>query len=333
MNHNNSPRKSSADIERIAGGTNADKQKGPKRLQRLSGAILRGIDTTVVQVRDTVAKDGAPDGPGVSSIRKRVDESQAARARQGSSYRETHPYVDEAVVRTKIREARVERNRGMSRPEIRAEEDVQEVSNRLISTLGLVVSSARKRQGVQEAAPFSNNIPRREAHDRWDAFSGDYADLAQQTLDTAAQNYNVGDGRIKLLGADVIRDQIVGAPQGSDGFKHATDYVGGVAAILWQAGFIQGIDQSAGVTGPGQGTAGNSLKSFRNGREGDTDLQVFQIDYDATNPLHRSLMGSGNPLPAPAIELEIPVSGVEQLAYGGVGAMYISGVRDRNPQP
>ncbi len=157
----------------------------------------------------------------------------------------------------------------------------------------------------QSAYSFAKAIPRRPKHEGATGFTGNYADLAKNTLASARRYQSRGeDGTIPLLGANLAASRIIESERQAMPLNAVREaeaaYVDGVATALWQLGFVKFDDEKNISRGRGEFNPDITWETT-------PDRVVARLPYDQTNELHQLLAGgSNNDNTNPMLELEMP---------------------------
>jgi hypothetical protein len=163
--------------------------------------------------------------------------------------------------------------------------------------------------GAKNVSSFSKAIPRRPKHEGQRGFTGDYAELAKQTL-TSATTHKTEDGTILLLGFKLEQERLADHYEQGQSLtaarKSETEYAEGVSTALWQLGFVQFKDERSVPYGNG---------SFNPAIEWEktNDTVTARIPFDPNNELHQMLTPDQSSA-SPMIELEMSAPD-----YGGYG--------------
>lgn len=154
----------------------------------------------------------------------------------------------------------------------------------------------------QRADSFLMGIPRRPSREGQPGFTGDYNELAKDTV-SSALTYKSEDGTIPLLGGRLEHTRLAEhEKQGQSIYtarKAETDYIDGVCTSLWQLGFVQ-IEKEGDIP-YGRGNFNPSIEW-----EMGSDSVKARLPYDPTNELHQLLIPAESAGTNQMIELEMP---------------------------
>jgi hypothetical protein len=187
---------------------------------------------------------------------------------------------------------------------------------------------ARHQSVGRDAYSLSKFVPRRA-----DGFEGSYQDLAAATLSTAQESSrHQPDGFVMLLGADERTQRAQEASANSGIAQLETNemaYNGGVAAALWQLGFIEsargeeGIAHSQAQFNPSiEWSQTHHLAQTVDGY--DQTYHRARLAFDGNNELHQMLVPEGlQGNPNLMLELEFSEGAQQRGVHGSVGGEYM----------
>lgn len=293
------------------------KKEQPRLLRRLGGLAVDGVAAVTLvasnpqlYLRSTEQNDRSfKTGEGINFIgriaagrlnkmfkrgEERPKRRQAAHERAVANYREQHPEISEheAKLRSELQKQQEEQYK-RSTP--------YEVLKRGKYTIDYF--------GDRNVSSFSKAIPRQPLREGQPGFTGDYTELAKQTL-TSAITHKTEDGTIPLLGLKLEQERLEDRyDQGQSltaARKTETEYVEGVSTTLWQLGFVQFKDERSVTYGNGNFNPAIEWEKTH-------DTVIARIPFDASNELHQILAPDQSVGATPMIELEMSAPD-----YGGL---------------
>lgn len=264
------------DLVRETNDKDFDMKYRDDSLAQAMGHAVRAVAPAIAPVAEVVQ----------ARAEKARAERAAAQAAAVEQYHAQHPEVRAdwaakqaaqeqalAVQRHAAEQGRIAREQSSAQAEINAEQlHIAESLQRGLAT-GSVYSVAKY-------------IPRRSDTQREEAFTGDYADLASDTLRLAAENRD-SDGVIVLLGGTqsrLLQPEPSSVDDVHNSWNDAKDYNEGVTTLLWQAGFMRFENEKDVAYGKG---------AFAADIEDDGEFVRASIAYNPANQLHRMIAPQG----------------------------------------